>query len=176
MILKDKKIEYIQIKKWYLVMTEAQDILVLTFPDHTEIKPFDGNIDEYRQLNKFVGEDLGWLDRQIMADEELTKIIKNQDIEIYVLFNEQKPIGYTELNFSNKDEVSLDYFGLCPEARGNGFGKFLLNWTINEAWKRKPKKFKLNTCEKDHPNALKNYLKAGFKIVDERIEKQAVLV
>jgi GNAT superfamily N-acetyltransferase len=64
---------------------------------------------------------------------------------------------------------------LYKSARGKGLGKFLLDWTIQQAWKYAPEKFKLHTSDQDHPNALSNYLQAGFTLVDEKWDDQAVI-
>jgi GNAT superfamily N-acetyltransferase len=92
-----------------------------------------------------------------------------------VLYISQQPVGFAELDYSENREMEMHYFGLVPGARGKGLGKPFLQWTIAEAWKSNPKKLILNTCEIDHPGDLPMYLKASFIIVDERIEKQAVI-
>jgi hypothetical protein len=43
-------------------------------------------------------------------------------------------------------------------------------------WTHNPNKLKLHTSERDHPAALPGYLKCGFVIVSERMEKQAVVI
>jgi GNAT superfamily N-acetyltransferase len=168
-------IEYIEIRRTYLEMTQKPANTSVSFPPGIEIKEFDSDCAGYRRLNGSVGGDLGWVDRMIMSDGELNSIISHQDNKIFVMYHETMAIGYCEIDFRDKKEVSLDYFGLIPDYRGKGLGKLFLQWTIREAWKQSPLKFKLNTCERDHPNALCNYLKAGFKITEERIVKQAII-
>ncbi|HEX7583217.1 MAG TPA: GNAT family N-acetyltransferase [Prolixibacteraceae bacterium] len=170
------KIDYKLVKRWFLEMTIEPADLNPVFPKDTEIRLFEGGCEEYRALNKLVGGDLGWVDRQIMHDEDLTKIISHPEVKIYVLFSGEEQLGFAELDHRTKSEVHMEYFGLVPEARGKGLGKAFLNWALTEAWKSKPKKLRLNTCEIDHPSALPIYLKAGFKIVDERIERQAFFI
>ncbi|HSO89002.1 MAG TPA: GNAT family N-acetyltransferase [Draconibacterium sp.] len=169
------KTSFKYVKRWYLEMKEAPQHSEIVFPENITIVRFSGNTDDYRQLNRLVGGDLGWVDRQIMKDEELEKILNNSGNRIFVLFNSQQPVGFAELDFMNNGEVEMHYFGLVPGARGKGLGKPFLQWTIAEVWKSNPSKLILNTCEIDHPGALPMYLKAGFTIVAERIEKQAVL-
>ena len=166
---------YSNIKRWYLEMDKQSLMISLQYPQNTSVLKFTGDMNEYRRLNRMIGEDLGWVDRQIMPDDELESILKNDSIKIYILYQGKEVVGYTEIDFRNKDTAVLEYFGLIPRVRGKGLGKFLLQWTIDEVWKHSPQKFKLTTSEKDHPNALRNYLQAGFKIIDEKIEKQAIL-
>jgi GNAT superfamily N-acetyltransferase len=63
--------------------------------------------------------------------------------------------------------VNLAYFGLMPEAVGVGLGTALLRAAVDEAWSRKPSMLTVNTCTADHPRALPNYLRAGFRVVRE---------
>jgi len=42
-------------------------------------------------------------------------------------------------------------------------------WAIDRAWSYQPERLWLHTCTEDHPKALPNYLKAGFKIFKEEI-------
>lgn len=156
-------------------MKEAPLHSEIVFPENITMGRFSGNTDDYRRLNKLVGGDLGWVDRQIMNEAELEKILNNPENKIFVLYMSQQPVGFVELDFSDNREVEMLYFGLVPEARGKGLGKPFLQWTIAEAWKSNPEKLILNTCEIDHPGALPMYQKAGFTIVAERIEKQSVL-
>jgi thiosulfate/3-mercaptopyruvate sulfurtransferase len=168
-------ITYKKVKRRYLEMDTPPAASILIFPPGVIIKPFSGTLDFYRALNRNVGEDCGWVDRQIMPDKQLSAIIDDNDIQIFVLYCDGEPCGYLELNCRNKEEVFLEYFGLFKNARGKGLGKFLLDWTIQQAWRYNPKKFKLHTSDQDHPRAFSNYLDAGFKLVDEKWDDQAVV-
>ena len=170
------KIDYKDVKRWYLEMDREPVNLEPVLPEHTIIRPFHGGCEEYRNLNKLVGGDLGWIDRQLMCDEDLSEIISHPEVRIYVLYASDELAGFAELDTRTKGEVHMEYFGLTPNARGKGLGKVFLHWAITEAWKSKPGKFLLNTCEIDDPKALPMYLKAGFQIVEERIEKQAIIL
>jgi GNAT superfamily N-acetyltransferase len=171
----DMKTSFKYVKRWYLEMNEAPNYSEIAFPENISIAHFSGNAEDYRQLNKLVGGDLGWVDRQIMDEAELEKILQNRNTKIFEIAQNDQTVGFAELDFMENSEVEMHYFGLIPEARGKGLGKPFLQWAIAEAWKSRPKKFKLNTCEIDHPGALSMYLKAGFIIVDEKVGKQAVI-
>jgi len=166
------KIEYKNVKRWYLEMIREPADLNPILPDYSEIRMFKGNCDDYRALNKLVGGDLGWVDRQIMNDEDLIGIISHPEIKIYILFSGKEQAGFAELDYRTVGEVHMEYFGLAPDFRGKGLGRVFLNWVIAEVWKSKPRKFLLNTCEIDDPRALPVYLNSGFEIVDERIENR----
>jgi GNAT superfamily N-acetyltransferase len=170
------KIYYKDVKRWFLEMNSEPAGLNPVLPDNIRIRRFKGSCDNYRVLNKLVGGDLGWVDRQIMNNLDLEEIISHPKVKIYVIYSGEMQAGFAELDLRTEDEVHLEYFGLAPDFRGKGLGRVFLNWTIAEAWKSKPRKVLLNTCEIDHPGALPIYLKAGFKIAEERIEKQAVIL
>ena len=131
----------------------------------------------YKFLYGTVGKKLLWVNRLMMPEEELKKVLENSIAsEIYVFYVEGVPAGYAELDRakSGEGEIELAYFGLMPEFIGKGLGKYLLNWIIKKAWEYNPERLWLHTCELDHPAALPNYLKAGFKIYHTEIIQQQV--
>jgi GNAT superfamily N-acetyltransferase len=62
--------------------------------------------------------------------------------------------------------IDLAYFGLVPEAVGQGLGRFLLETAVHLAWDRPgATRVTVNTCSLDHPRALPLYQRAGFEPV-----------
>lgn len=131
-------------------------------------------VDEYRTLYRGVGSQLNWVDRLVMADGELQAILRNPRVEVHVLDVGGKPAGYAELDRRTIDQIELAYFGLFPEFVGQGLGKFFLNWTIRQAWSYQPQRVWVHTCDLDHPAALPNYVRAGFRVYEERLIEQFV--
>jgi GNAT superfamily N-acetyltransferase len=120
-------------------------------------------ISYYRYLYDAVGARWQWVRRTKYSDEELARIIHDPRDEIHVLHVDGVPAGFAELDRRVEGEVELNQFGLVAEFIGQGLGKWFLQWTIDRAWSYAPKRFWLHTCTKDHPNALPNYVKAGFE-------------
>lgn len=174
--LMQNKIIYTPVKRYFLEMNSPPEIQDIIFPENMEVQKFSGTIQEYRNINKSVGEMYGWVDRQIMDEAELSKIIYSPETDIYLLCQNHEILGFAELDLSHPKEISLIYFGLIPEATGKGLGKLFLKYIIDKAWSFHPEKFKLNTSALDHPAALKNYLKAGFILVEEKNIPQACIV
>lgn len=116
----------------------------------------------YRYLYNTIGEDWLWWERRALSDTELAAVIHHADVEIFVLYIDGVPAGYTELDLRIEAEVELAYFGLIPEFIGRGLGRYLLGWAIDEAWHRTPGRIWLHTCNFDHPKAIATYQKAGF--------------
>jgi GNAT superfamily N-acetyltransferase len=123
----------------------------------------------YRFLYDAVGGPWQWQSRRQLSDEQLASIIQAPHNELHVLHIDGVPAGFAELDRSVADEIELVQFGLMPEFIGQGLGKWFLQWTIDHAWSCRPKRFWLHTCSNDHPNALSNYLKAGFAVFKEEI-------
>ncbi|MEN8194955.1 MAG: GNAT family acetyltransferase [Pseudomonadota bacterium] len=121
----------------------------------------------YRYLYNAVGEPWLWYERNQLSDEALTAIIQDEQVEVCVLYYAGTPAGYAELDFRQKGEIELAYFGLIPDYIGLGLGSYLLDWAIDTAWSRNPRRLWVNTCTLDHPAALPVYQKAGFMPCDQ---------
>ena len=128
----------------------------------------------YRFLYNAVGKDYHWLDRNLLSDEELMKILNDDRIEVHVLQMAGSSAGFSELDRRVPGEVQLMYFGLFPEYIGKGLGKPFLRRTLEIAWSYQPRRVWLHTCDRDHRAALPNYLKAGFSIYDEKLVEKLV--
>jgi len=129
----------------------------------------------YRFLYDTVGRDWNWVDRKLMSDDQLGRIIRDDRVEIYVLYVRGVPAGYIELDRRVDDEVEFAYFGIMREFIGRGLGPLLFRWAVDRAWSYGPKRVWLHTCELDHEAALPLYLRAGFEIFDEQVIDQVVL-
>src|ERR1700722_5199417 len=121
----------------------------------------------YRFLYDAVGRDYDWTSRKKLSDAELAGLLGDPRLEVHVLMADGVPAGFAELDRRIEGEIELVQFGLMPERIGQGLGKYFLQWTIDKAWSYNPRRFWLHTCNKDHPAALPNYLKAGFTIYKE---------
>jgi GNAT superfamily N-acetyltransferase len=109
--------------------------------------------------------------RRLLPDEELERILADPAVEVNVMWVAGVPAGYAELDRRRPPEVELAYFGLLPEFIGRGLGRWLLDWTVHHAWRRRPRRLWVHTCDLDHPRALAVYQNAGFRVYDERTEQ-----
>ena len=122
----------------------------------------DPTVNHYRDLYNAVGREFHWLSRRKLSDVELTAVIQHPLNELHVLHVAGTPAGFAELDRRQPGEIELVQFGLTREFIGRGLGKWFLQWTIDQAWSHRPRRFWLHTCTLDHPGALPNYLRAGF--------------
>lgn len=159
----------------YLEMVSYPKHLVLTKPDklNAEIKLMvEPTVDFYRYLYDTVGEKWTWIERRLIDDSNLQKLIQSPDVEIYILYVDDNVAGFGEIGWDTASNGSeIKYFGLMPDYIGKRLGPYFLNNIINIAWKRNPVRLRVNTCDLDHPSALRVYKKSGFNILEEIVEK-----
>ena len=120
-----------------------------------------------RFLYAEVGRQFGWRDRVAWTDAQFQAYLY-RGIVVWVLYHAGAPAGYFDLRSDADGSVEINNFGLMPHAIGRGFGRFLLTRSVQEAWAMGAKRVWLHTCTLDHPSALPNYLKRGFRIVGEK--------
>lgn len=122
-----------------------------------------GDLAAFRALFLRVGQDLMWVSRLFMTDEELAATLGDPQVESYALTGEGESIGLLELDFRRAGECELSFFGLVPEAIGRGTGRYLMNEALARAWARPIRRFWVHTCTYDHPAALPFYQRSGFR-------------
>ena len=125
----------------------------------------------YRFLYGTVGEPWTWTVRRRLSDAELGAILADPRVEVNVLWADGVPAGYAELDRRVPPDIELAYFGLLPEFIGQGLGGYLLDWAIHHAWRSRPRRLWVHSCDLDHPDALAVYQKLGFRIYDRRTEE-----
>ena len=125
----------------------------------------------YRYLYRAIGEQWTWVVRRLLSDEELLQIIGDPAVEVNVLWVDGVPAGYAELDRRQAPDTELAYFGLLPEFISRGLGRYLLDWTIRHAWRARPRRLWVHTCDFDHPRAIAVYRKSGFRVYDQRVEQ-----
>ncbi len=116
----------------------------------------------YRYLYDTIGQDYFWVNRRALSDEDLLKIIHDDQVYIYVLYMNGAPAGFAELDLRSMPTADLSFLGIMPEFIGRGLGRFLLCETIGLAWMYHPKKLTVQTCTLDHRSALPLYQRNGF--------------
>ncbi|MEA2743554.1 MAG: hypothetical protein QOG25_1925 [Acetobacteraceae bacterium] len=128
----------------------------------------------YRYLYNTVGADYLWWLRRTTPDEELAALLRDKAVAIYTLYANGEPAGFFELDARTWPDVNLSYFGLMPGWLGNGNGYAFLRYAVDEVWRTRAKGMTVNTCTADHPRALPNYLRVGFRVVRQVQETWSV--
>ena len=125
----------------------------------------------YRYLFDRIGGPWHWVSRRYMPDEELTAIIHDPNVYLYVLYCEGVPCGMGEIDrrgdHLKNATAEIKFFGLMEEYTGKGMGKWFLANVIDLAWSLGPERVVLETCTADHPAALPLYQKMGFSVYNQ---------
>jgi len=152
------------VKRTYLEMTARSDLRPAEPPDPAPLVEPIGEcpISFFRYLYAEVGRAYRWTDRLAWTDERIRRHLADPGVSLWLLGWRGAPAGYFELHREDSS-VEIAYFGLLPEFTGRGWGKFLLTRAVEQAWRSGAARVWLHTCTLDHPAALPNYLKRGFR-------------
>lgn len=147
----------------YLEMKALPERKLAAFaPDLALIPVGDMPPTDYRDHFKAVGQNLLWFSRLLMPDDTLQSILAHPAIDSYVFKRGDQMLGLLELNFEDMANCELAFFGLVPDAVGNGLGRMLMDEAIRRAFAKSIGRIWLHTCTLDHPLALPFYLRSGF--------------
>lgn len=127
------------------------------------------SISFFRFLYEEVGRAYRWTDRLTWSDETIREYLETPGVSIWLMSSDTSPAGYFELREHEDRSVEIAYFGLLPDFIGRGWGKYLLTRAVESAWQLGPERVWLHTCTLDHPAALPNYLKRGFRPVRQEV-------
>jgi GNAT superfamily N-acetyltransferase len=110
-----------------------------------------------------VGADYEWTDQHERPRDELEAFLADPAVSLHTLMRAGWPHGFFVLDGRARGVCDLAYFGLPPEAIGQGLGRFLIQTAVHAAWDRPGvARVTVNTNSLDHPRALPLYQKAGF--------------
>ncbi len=122
----------------------------------------------YRYLYDAIGRPCFWTERRLWSDETLRQYLADPLVEVSVLYCRGVPAGMAELDLrdlATGRRAHLSLFGLLPEFQGRGFGRFLVEWTVDAAFRHEPAVVVAITRSLDHPRALPLLQRAGFVAV-----------
>ena len=151
----------------YLEMTDRSELIPAKRPS-VEIEVKQAEI-PCPELNRFfytaIGGDWYWIDRLAWTYAQWTDCLTRPGYETWAAYLKGTPAGYFELDSESGEDIEIAYFGVLPQFTGRGIGGYLLTAAINRAWERNPYRVWVHTSSFDHPQALRNYLARGFRVV-----------
>lgn len=159
-----------EVTRTYLEMTSPDRLAGAACPE-PEVsieRVHDCPVSFFRYLYAAVGRDHHWVDRLEWTEEQVRSHLSRETQSLYVAYSRGAPAGYFELEVHEGGAVEIAYFGLLPEFKGRGLGKYLLTEACRRAWRAGAQRVWLHTCSLDDPAALPNYKARGF--VPYRIE------
>lgn len=124
----------------------------------------------YRRLYATIGLDWLWTSRLVMADAALAAILNHPDNALFVADGADGEIGIVELDRRNPENVEISFFGLAPQATGQGLGPRMMAAALSQAWQPFTRRVWLHTCTLDHPGAVTFYRRCGFTPYKRAIE------
>lgn len=116
----------------------------------------------FRETIRAIGEDWLWFSPLVMAEKELVAILEDPGMEIHVLERAGEAVGIAQLDRRTPRHVEIAFFGVVPSETGTGAGRFLMDRTLEAAFRPGVRRVWLHTCTFDHPAAVPFYLRAGF--------------
>lgn len=164
----------------YLDMTARPDWAMPHLHGHIRLeRAIDPPVWYFLSLYDAVGRDYEWQDRFDQAEVDpaaLQAFVRDPDVVIWTAMGHGWPQGFFMLDWREAGVCDLAYFGLVPQAVGQGWGKALLQTAILTGWAREGVgRMTVNTCTLDHPRALSLYQQLGFTPV-AREDRARVLV
>jgi len=125
----------------------------------------------YRALFARVGGPWLWYSRLLMDDDELGAILNSPATSVWRLLNGNAAMGFVEVDAREASTPRIAFLGLVPELAGRGHGRWLLGEAAARAWASPGvRAVRVNTCTLDHPAALPNYLRGGFRVTGRSVE------
>lgn len=112
-----------------------------------------------------IGAAYKWESASRTEQEWAASFAEHPDRAFWLLSLEGEPAGMVTCDLHPGDEAEIVTFGLLPEFVGKGLGGFALTLGVQQAWALAPvvNRVWLHTSTLDHPRALANYHRWGFR-------------
>ena len=133
---------------------------------------------DYLRLYRRIGDPWLWWSRLTMDEPTLAAQLAAPETEIYVAEADGEPVGemvgepvgFAELDLRPAPDIEVRYLGVVPSRIGTGLGGCLLVHALAAAWRHRPRRVILNTCDYDHPGALDFYRRYGFAVTHSEVQ------
>ena len=148
----------------HLEMISREVFLPAEIPTGFQLKRVDDpGINE--RYYRAVGEACEWTDRLEWLAGDWSSWAQRGALETWLAFFDDAEVGYVELEKQKEGNVEIVYFGLLPQMIGRGLGGAMLTEAVLRAWEIDgTQRIWLHTCTEDHPHAILNYEKRGFRL------------
>lgn len=128
-----------------------------------------------RECYRRVGADWHWVDRADWELERWAQWTDRPEHHLAIAYDDDRIVGYYELEQQLDGVVEIAYFGVTPDAMGRGIGGWLLTEALTHAWQLPgTRRVWVHTCSLDAPAALRNYEARGMTRFAEHIEWRLV--
>lgn len=157
---------------FYLEMLARADLapLAQTAPPLRLVERTD--LETVRRVILAIGAPYQW-PSTAWSDENWVDYLARDDLRHWTAELEGEQVGLVSLRFG-ADEIEIDTFGLVPARVGSRLGGAFLILATELAWREWPqaRRVWLHTSSQDHPRALGNYERHGFRLYNTKFPEQ----
>jgi GNAT superfamily N-acetyltransferase len=149
----------------YVEMTAASQLIPAAPVPGLTLGPVDRGSPLVPGLLARIGAAYSWKSASRTEREWAVWFAEHANLTFWLLSFEGEPAGMVVCDLHPGDEAEILSFGLLPEFVGKGLGGFALTLGVRQAWALAPSvnRVWLHTSTLDHPNALPNYHRRGFR-------------
>ena len=128
-----------------------------------------GSLELLRSTYRRVGAPHHWITRATWSEDQWAELLSRPDVHPWIFRVGGEVAGMVELAGQPGGDVEITVFGLVPEFVGMGLGSHALTLGTRLAWKTgrhdgpPARRVWLHTSSLDHPHALRNYQRRGFR-------------
>ncbi len=158
----------VKVKTIYLELKGEDEFRPKTgYRERLEVKEVENDAYLNFILLAGVGLPWRWYSRFKWTIRDWDEYFTSNRVKTYLGFEGKKLAGYYELEFTEKRNAEIKFFGVFPYYMGRGLGGMLLSHAVESARKNNAERVWLHTCSNDSDAALGNYLARGFRIFRE---------
>ncbi|MGH3168613.1 MAG: GNAT family N-acetyltransferase [Trebonia sp.] len=149
----------------YVEMTAPSQLIAAIPVPGLTLEPVDHGSPSIPGILARIGAAHGWKSASRTEREWAAWFAGHPDRTFWLLSFEGEPAGMVTCDLHPGCEAEVVAFGLLPEFVGKGLGGFALTLGVQQAWALAPSvnRVWLHTSTQDHPRALPNYHRRGFR-------------
>jgi GNAT superfamily N-acetyltransferase len=162
-----------------LLVTQVMTYLEMTSPDQLQpgrpapepvrMEAQDGGSRRMRSAHDRIAAPHHW-SSLTWSDAEWDEYVSRPGLHRWLAWVGAEVAGLLAVQAHSSGDAEIDMFGLVPEYVGRGFGAHLLTVSTELAWglggvggSGRAARVWLHTSSLDHPHALRNYERRGFR-------------
>jgi len=173
------------VTEWEMEMRDAADLRPAPLPGVEMTFTLAGlpSPDVNRALYATVGARVCWTDRFPWTYEQWRAWVERPELSTWIAMAEGTIAGFFEIEAQPGGDTEIHLVGLTPAFVGRGYGGYLVEQCTRRAWQRgelwalsggPATRVWLRTSSLDHPNAIANYRRRGFKVAAESTASKLV--
>jgi GNAT superfamily N-acetyltransferase len=149
----------------YVEMTAPDELVPAASVPGLTLEAVDRGVPFIPGILARIGAPHGWRSSSRTERDWVVWFAEHPDRQFWLLSFDGEPAGMVTCDLHPGGDAEIVTFGLLPEFVGRGLGGSALTLGIERAWKIAPSvnRVWLHTSSHDHPHALPNYHRRGFR-------------